>query len=600
MAALSGRRIAIIGLGASGQAAARLALRHGGEVRVSDDGATPELRARARRLRALGARVRLGGHDLDRVAASRLIVASPGISPESPVLSALRGAGRRWISEPEFAFRFFQSPLIAVTGTNGKTTTSALAARMLEAAGVSVGLGGNIGGGLGPPASELALRDPAPEWLVVEMSSYQLGAASRFHPDIGVVTNLAPDHLDRYPSRAAYHADKARLFANARADSRWVLGRDVPAALPLGDDVPGTRHLFDPDESAREHAGDQDGALAAYARDGWLRFAVDGADVPVMPVADVSLAGRAGLANTMAAGLAAHLAGAPTEAIAETARTFRPLPHRLERVVERDGVLWVNDSKATNATAAASAVASFDRPIVLLAGGQDKGEDLAPLSRAIRGRVRRVIAYGEARFRLQEALGRAASVEREDGGFDAAVRAARANARLRRRCSACSRLRELRLVRRLRGAWPPLRRAREGGGLNARGDRPPSAPGLRRGGPAGRSPRIRARVGGRGHHDAHAAAALLRPGDAVQRQLLPGAAAGTSRLLFRVPAGHRGGRGTGVPARLLPGSLPRVAVAGVAHDGGGLAVAGFHHPPRHGVLRPRAERGAPGGCGWVR
>ena len=424
MAALSGQRIAIVGLGASGRAAARLALRHGAEVRVSDDGDTPALRAYARELESMGARVRLGGHDPARIAASRLVVASPGIPPGAPVLSSLSAAGKRWVSEPEFAFRFFRSSLIAVTGTNGKTTTSALAARMLEAAGVSVGLGGNIGGGLGPPASELALRDPAPEWLVVEMSSYQLGAVSRFRPDIGVVTNLAPDHLDRYPSRAAYYADKARLFANARADSRWVLGSGVPAALPLDDEVPGARYLFDAEESAGQWSRGPDGELAAYARDGWLMLASGGGEERVMPVADVALAGRAGLANTMAAGLAARLAGAGTEAIARAARDFRPLPHRLERVVERDGVLWVNDSKATNVAAAAGAVRSFDRPIVLLAGGQDKGEDLAPFADAIRGRVRRVIVYGDARFRLEEALAGAASLVRVDTGFDAAVRAA--------------------------------------------------------------------------------------------------------------------------------------------------------------------------------
>ncbi|MXW10656.1 MAG: UDP-N-acetylmuramoyl-L-alanine--D-glutamate ligase [Gammaproteobacteria bacterium] len=424
MAALSGQRIAIVGLGASGRAAARLALRHGGEVRVSDDGDTPALRAYARELESMGARVRLGGHDPARIAASRLVVASPGIPPGAPVLSSLAAAGQRWVSEPEFAFRFFRSPFIAVTGTNGKTTTSALAARMLEAAGVSVGLGGNIGGGLGPPASELALRAPAPEWLVVEMSSYQLGAISRFRPDIGVVTNLAPDHLDRYPSRAAYYADKARLFANARADSRWVLGSAVPAALPLDDEVPGARFLFDAEESAGQRSGGRDGELAAYARDGWLMFASEGGEERVMPVAGVALTGRAGLANTMAAGLAARLAGAGTEAIARAARDFRPLPHRLERVVERDGVLWVNDSKATNVAAAAGAVRSFDRPIVLLAGGQDKGEDLAPFADAMRGRVRRVIVYGDARFRLEEALAGAASLVRVDAGFDAAVRAA--------------------------------------------------------------------------------------------------------------------------------------------------------------------------------
>ena len=423
MAALSGQHIAVVGLGASGLAAARLALRHGGEVCVSDAADTSSLRARAAVLEGLGAHVRLGGHDSDRITASQLVVASPGIPPEAPVLAALSRAGRRWISEPEFAYRFFRSSLIAVTGTNGKTTTSALAARMLEAAGVSVGLGGNIGDGFGPPASELALRDPAPQWLVIEMSSYQLGAISRFRPDIGVVTNLAPDHLDRYPGRAAYYGDKARLFANARRDSRWVLGHEVPDLLPLDDEVPGTRYLFDT-ESGSARADSRDAALAGYTREGWLMLAPDGREECVMPVADLPLTGRAGLANTMAAGLAARLAGAGTEAVAAAARAFRPLPHRLERVIERDGILWVNDSKATNVAATAGAIRSFDRPMVLLAGGLDKGEDLSRLADAIRGRVRSVVAYGDARARLERAVREAAPVVCVDAGFAAAVDAA--------------------------------------------------------------------------------------------------------------------------------------------------------------------------------
>ena len=429
MAALSGRSIAIVGLGASGLAAARLALRYGGEVHVSDSGHTSTLRARAAELEALGARVRLGGHDPDRIAASHLVVASPGIPPGTPVLSSLSRTGKRWLSEPEFAFRFFRSPLIAVTGTNGKTTTSALAARMLEEAGISVGLGGNIGGGFGPPASELALCDPPPSWLVVEMSSYQLGAISRFRPDIGVVTNLAPDHLDRYPHRAAYYADKARLFANAGPDSRWVLECDVPATLPLDDEVPGGRYLFDAADSTQGLAGSRAAPRAAYTRDGWLVLAPDGREEPVMPVAHLSLAGCAGLANTMAAGLAARLAGAGTDAIASAARAFRPLPHRLEQVADRHGILWVNDSKATNVAAAAGALRSFDRPVVLLAGGQDKGEDLAPLADAVRNRVRCVIAFGAARARIQEAVRSAAPVVRVEGDFAVAVSAARDAAR---------------------------------------------------------------------------------------------------------------------------------------------------------------------------
>ncbi len=199
MKPLEGKTISILGLGASGAAAARLALIKGGEVYVSDSQVEPAAAAGGAELRNLGARVELGGHDLERVARADTVVVSPGIPPDAPVLQALAARGRRWVSEPEFAFRFLQGPLIAVTGTNGKTTTAAMTAHLLRESGFEVGLGGNIGADFGPPASGLALLEPVPDWFVVEVSSFQLADIVDFVPDIGVVTNLAPDHLDRYP-----------------------------------------------------------------------------------------------------------------------------------------------------------------------------------------------------------------------------------------------------------------------------------------------------------------------------------------------------------------------------------------------------------------
>ena len=213
---LDGERIAIVGLAASGRAAARLALERGGRVHVSDLRSDAAAHARGDELRALGVEVDLGRHPLDRIAVAETVVASPGIPPDAPVLRELAERGVRWISEPEFAFRFFDGPLIVVTGTNGKTTTTALVAHLLEADGQDVALGGNIGQAFGPAASELALRDRGPAWYVVEMSSFQLAGIDRLRPDLGVVTNLAPDHLDRYASVEDYYADKANLFRNAR------------------------------------------------------------------------------------------------------------------------------------------------------------------------------------------------------------------------------------------------------------------------------------------------------------------------------------------------------------------------------------------------
>jgi UDP-N-acetylmuramoylalanine--D-glutamate ligase len=388
--------VAILGLGASGVAAARLALSQGEKVYASDTRTDAPVAARGAELRALGARVGLGGHDLEGIASAHTVVVSPGIPPDAPVLRGLRERGVRWISEPEFAFRFFKGPLIAVTGTNGKTTTAALAAHLLETGGTSVGLGGNIGAGLGPAASELALLAPAPEWLVVEVSSFQLADIDTFRPDIGVVTNLAPDHLDRYEGVDEYYGDKARIFENADARCRWVLNGDDPAVLQLAADAPGERFLF---------GGEGERGSAAFVRDGILTLDVGEGDESLAPWHEVPLLGRHNRTNALAAALTARLAGTEPAALAEGLRTARPLPHRLEPVAELGGVLWVDDSKATNVAATVSAVMSLEeRPLVVLLGGKDKGEDLSPLGPALSGRCRTVLCYGAAGPRFAEAL----------------------------------------------------------------------------------------------------------------------------------------------------------------------------------------------------
>jgi UDP-N-acetylmuramoylalanine--D-glutamate ligase len=368
----------------------------------------------------VGAAVELGRHDVERIARADTVVVSPGIPPDAPVLRALVERGVRWISEPEFAFRFFQGPLIAVTGTNGKTTTTALIAHLLREAGVDAAVGGNIGASLGPAASELALRDPRPAWFVVEMSSFQLADIERFRPDVGVVTNLAPDHLDRYPSVDAYYADKARLFDNADEHSKWVLNGDDQAVLELAGDAPGKRYLFSlqrPDAAAR-------------VEDGALVLDVGVGVEALLRTAELGLLGAHNVANALAAALTARLAGAPAEALARGLRSARPLPHRLEPVADVNGVLWVNDSKATNVSAAVSAFESLTgRPLVALLGGKDKGEDFAPLMGALVGRARVAIVYGAAGDRIAASLAGFDRVRRVRDGFDAAVAAARAEAR---------------------------------------------------------------------------------------------------------------------------------------------------------------------------
>ena len=415
---LRGERIAVIGLGVSGRAAARLALKKGGEVHVSDLRTDDEVAAAGDELRAAGAWVELGSHRLERIADASTVVVSPGIAPGTAVLQELRKHGVPWVSEVEFAFRFLDGPLIAVTGTNGKTTTSALAAHLLRNAGISTGLGGNIGAGLGPAASELALLDPAPEWFVLEVSAFQLKKIERFVPNIGIVTNLAPDHLDWYATVEEYYADKARFFMNATEDSRWVLPREGEEANRFASAAAGKRYHF---------GAEEEGFRGAYLRGGRLTLDIGEGRRSLLPASGLSLFGTHNVENALAASLAVRLAGVKEERIAEGLRSFEPLPHRLQPVAERGGVLWVNDSKATNIAATVSALRSLDRPVVLLLGGKDKGEDFSRLLPHLGG-ARAVVTYGAARLRVQRALGDAVPVLRVDGAFEDAVASAEGRA----------------------------------------------------------------------------------------------------------------------------------------------------------------------------
>jgi UDP-N-acetylmuramoylalanine--D-glutamate ligase len=409
---LVGERIAILGLARSGVAAARLGLARGAAVYASDAGDRPELRAAAEEIRALGGEAEVGGHDLAKLAVSDRIVLSPGIPPTVPVLRAPELSGRPIVPELEFAWEQLEGRVVAVTGTNGKTTTTALIAHLLATAGVRVAAGGNIGTAL----SELALRDPQPEAVALECSSFQLGRTERFAPEIGVLTNLAPDHLDWYPGVEEYYADKARLFRNATDASRWVLNGEDEAARALPGGAPGARFYFRVDTPPA--AGELGGYLA---EDGWLTLRLGGCDERLMEASGMRLLGRHNIANALAAAIAARLYGAAADAIATGLRTFGALEHRMEPVAEREGVLWINDSKATNIASARVALRSLDRPTVLLLGGRHKGEPYGALLPDLEGRVRSVIAFGEAADLIVEDLGPHLPVERVDGSFDAVV-----------------------------------------------------------------------------------------------------------------------------------------------------------------------------------
>ncbi len=375
-----GREVSVAGLGRSGTAAARLLRRAGIPVYASDAGSGPELEASAAALRKEGAEVETGRHDLARIARSAALILSPGIPPDAPPAAAAREAGVPVRSEVDLGFEQLQATrCIGLTGTNGKTTTTALTAHLLAGAGWRATAAGNIG----TPVCEAALADPPYDWLAVEVSSFQLHDSLIFAPAVGVLTNLAPDHLDRYPDLQAYYADKSRLFLHATADSVWVTNADDPGVQAMAANVAGRHRRF----SVRRPA------------DGWYDrdrrvLILDGTDL--LPRRDLALLGDHNVANALAAALAAAAAGAGREAIARALGSFQALPHRLEPVGEVDGVLWINDSKATNVASTEVAVAALERPFVLLLGGRHKGEPYTRLAAAMGGRCRAIVAYGEA------------------------------------------------------------------------------------------------------------------------------------------------------------------------------------------------------------
>lgn len=411
----SKERIGVLGLARSGVAAARLALARGADVYASDFADNEDTREAAEVVRKKGGDAEVGGHDLEKLSRCDRIVLSPGIPASAAVLTAPEISGVPIIAEVEYAYETLEGPTIAVTGTNGKTTVTSLTAHVLCKANIDARAGGNIGIAL----SEIAVSEHPPRVVVVETSSFQLGRTRKFAPAVGILTNLAPDHLDWYDSVEEYYADKARLFQNATDESRWILNGEDDAVLRLIGDAPGARYLFRTD--SRLPADREGGYLAD---DGWLVLRLDGEEHRLIDSSELKILGRHNIGNSLAAALAARLVGAEIEGIAEGLRSFAPLDHRVEPVTERDGVLWVNDSKATNIASTRVGIHSLDRPTILLLGGRHKGEDYAALIPDFEGRVYKVIAFGEAARKVESALGKAVDVEIVDGDFETVLRRA--------------------------------------------------------------------------------------------------------------------------------------------------------------------------------
>ena len=418
--ALPRGEIAVIGLGRSGLAAARLLAREGARVYASDAGSSASVQAAATALCAEGISADVGAHDIARIRAASLVVVSPGVPPEAPPIAAARDAGVPVVGEVEVALHALRGvPYIAITGTNGKSTVTALAAHLLSALGHRAVAAGNIGRAL----SDVALDTNRPEWIALEISSFQLHDTPSLSPTVGVLTNLSPDHLDRYPSVAAYYADKQLLYRNASDASQWVVNAD---------DIPARDLLYG---SAGRHWGfsRSDGQAAAHYDAAHEQFVLFGE--PLAPRGSLPLLGAHNVENALAALLAvmvaddAHRSENARIRLAAALQTFRGLPHRLEVVADVDGVRWINDSKATNVSSARVAIEAMRQPTVVLLGGKHKGEPYTSLIAPLKAHATRVIAYGEAEPLIVADLQGHVPLERGGSSFEDVMQRARAAAR---------------------------------------------------------------------------------------------------------------------------------------------------------------------------
>jgi UDP-N-acetylmuramoylalanine--D-glutamate ligase len=413
---LSGLRVVVLGLARSGIAASRFLADAGAVVAAYDRRPASELGEAIAALGARPVRLALGVDEADAAAMlghADLLVTSPSVSARFPTtdpwlresIRAAEARGAEVISEVELFLRLTSARLVGVTGTKGKTTTASLVAAMLTEGGLPTTLGGNIG----TPLIERSLELGPDDWVVLELSELQLPTISR-GVDVAVYTNIAEDHLDRHGTVEAYRAVKALLAELTVPGGRVVLNHDDPGSRELGERLPRSALAwYGMDRPGR-------GQPEAWLEDGWLT--VDGDRI--VAAGEVRLPGRHMLADVLGAALAASLIGVDANAIGSVARTFAGVPHRLETVAERDGVRWVNDSQATIPQAAIAALEAFDSPIILIAGGKDKGLEYAGFADAIAARVRALVLIGETSDELG-ALVRARVPVRPAASMDEAV-----------------------------------------------------------------------------------------------------------------------------------------------------------------------------------
>ena len=389
---LAGKRVLVIGLGKTGLSTVRFLIGRGASVAVTDDKPLSEMGDAARALSGLDLKAAFGPPDKAILSGVDLIIPSPGVPPVHPLLA--EGVRRHIpiLAEIEVAFRFLKRPVIAITGTNGKTTVTTLVGEILRASGRKAFVGGNIGDPLigyvdGPQEEEIA---------VLEVSSFQLQWIERFRPKVAVLLNVTCDHIDYHGSFVAYREAKERIFENQGPGDLAVLNADEPWADPLARRLRSKVRFF---SSKTEIPG------GMFLRGDELILRENGGDRETYPVAMIRIPGTHNVENVMASILACRAFGCPRERIIEAVRAFRGVTHRIEFAGEKNGVAFYDDSKGTNVGAVARALETFSRPVILLLGGRDKGGDFDTLAEGLRKGVKEMILFGEARKRIEGMIG---------------------------------------------------------------------------------------------------------------------------------------------------------------------------------------------------
>lgn len=391
---LAGSKIVVVGLGISGLWTARYLAKHNAEVIISDINHEVDLDPdTCREIRDLGITLETGGHTKDTFLNADRIIISPGVPHNMELLRTARANGVKVVGEMEFASRLTNTPLIAVTGTNGKTTVTTAIGRLLENAGFNIFVGGNIG----TPLIAYSSSDNKADYAVVEVSSFQLDTIETFCPFVSIILNISPDHLDRYSGYEDYVQSKLKIFRNQKPGQYAIINDDdkklTSVSLPSGPSV--FRYGFE--KKKNRHA---------YIQNNELITRLDRIKTSSFGLESYNLPGKHNLENLLAIVLVAQIMGLGHTAIQESINGLKSLPNRLEYVGELNGVAFYNDSKATNVDAAVKAVLSFDQPVILIAGGRHKGADYAPLVRAAKANVKEAVFLGEAKDLLSASFKR--------------------------------------------------------------------------------------------------------------------------------------------------------------------------------------------------